>query len=383
MPGIWDNQGYGTETDKLRHNFVGKGWYKRQVEIPKNWTGRRAFLLITGISRYAKVWIDDHFLGEHIGYLSAQEYDVTQYAAPGKTATLTIQVDSKQRWAVDALFGASSLADYMDVEWGGIWGHVSLEARTDVWLGDLFVQPDVAGSSCSASATLNGKSDLANAAKLEVFGHGGQRLAESLLKIDPKAAAGQPIVVKAAIPNAKLWTPDSPTLYTASLSLLKGNQVLDTVESRFGMRQFTVDGPYLLLNGKRIMLRGYGDDHIYPEQMSMPSDKELHLKQLRIIKSYGFNHVRHHSTIMPPEYYEACDEVGMITTAEFPICYSVFLPGTGDRWKACVLPGTDPAPAIETYKREWAAAIKRHRNHPSIFCWVMGKRDVGRSPLTV
>lgn len=381
VPGVWDNQGYGTETDKVRHNFVGKGWYKRQIEIPQSWTGRRAFLVITGVHRYSKVWIDDHFLGEHIGYLSAQEYDVTQYAAPGKTVTLTIQVDSKQRWAVDALFGASSLADYMDIEWGGIWGHVQLEARSDAWLSDLFVQPDVANSSCAVSATLNGKADAAEAAKLEVFDNDGQRVAENLLKVDPSTSVGQSIAVKAAIPGAKLWTPDSPTLYTARLSLLKGDQVLDTVESRFGMRQFTVDGYRLLLNGKRIMLCGYGDDHIYPAKMAMPSDKELHLKQLRIIKSYGFNHVRHHSTIMPPEYYEACDEVGMITTAEFPICYNVFLPEFGDTWKARVSPGTDPAPAIETYKREWAAAIKRHRNHPSILCWVMGNELWDGIPL--
>lgn len=372
VPGIWDNQGYGTETDKLRHHFVGTGWYKRQVEIPQDWTGRRTFLLITGVHRYSKVWIDDHFLGEHIGYLSVQEYDVTQFAAPGKTVTVTIQVDSKQRWAVDALFGASSLADYMDIEWGGIWGHVQLERRSDVWLSDLFVQPDVASSSCEVRATLNGKADAADAAKLEVFDNGGNRVAENLLRADPKAAVGQPIAVKAAIPDAKLWSPDSPTLYTAKLSLLRDNQILNTIESRFGMREFAIDGCHLLLNGKRIMLCGYGDDHIYPAKMSMPSDKELHLKQLRIIKSYGFNHVRHHSTIMPPEYYDACDEVGMITTAEFPICYAEFLPGVGKTWQVRVPPSTDPAPAEETYKREWTAAIKRHGNHPSILCWVMG-----------
>jgi hypothetical protein len=260
----------------------------------------------------------------------------------------------------------------MDIEWGGIWGHVQLETRSDVWLSDLFVQPDVPGASCTLNATLNGKADAADAAKLEVFDNRGQRVAENLLKVGPKTSVGQSIAAKAAIPNAKLWTPESPTLYTARLSLLKGGQVVDTVESRFGMRQFTVDGHRLLLNGKRIMLCGYGDDHIYPAWMSMPSDKALHLKQLRIIKSFGFNHVRHHSTIMPPEYYDACDEVGMITTAEFPICYAEFLPGIGKTWNARVAPGTAPTPAQETYKREWDAVIKRHRNHPSILCWVMG-----------
>ena len=260
----------------------------------------------------------------------------------------------------------------MDVAWGGIWGHVFLEARSDCFLNDLFVQPDAANSSCSASATLSGKADLADSAKLEIFDKSGDRVAEASLKIDPKTVAGQAIAVKATIRDAKLWSPDSPTLYNAKLSLLKGNEALDAVETRFGMRQFTTDGYRLLLNGKRIMLCGYGDDHIYPEQMAMPSDKELHLKRLRIIKSYGFTHVRHHSTIMPPEYYDACDEVGIITTAEFPIAYEPFIPGTGARWKANVKPGTDPKPVLDTYHREWTAAITRHRNHPCILCWVVG-----------
>ena len=381
VPGVWDNQGYGTETDKVYHNFVGKGWYKRQVDIPKSWPGSRAFLVITGVNRYSKVWIDDHFLGEHIGYLSVQEYDVTPYIVPGKNATITIQVDSKQRWAVDALYGCSSLADFMDIEWGGIWGHVRLEARSNVWLSDLFVQTDIADSSCSASATLNGKSDLADTIKLEVFDQSGRRVAETSQKIGPKTAAKQAVAVKAAIPDAVLWTPDSPTLYTARLSLLENSQVLDTMESRFGMRQFTIDGYRLLLNGKRIMLRGYGDDHIYPKEGPMSANKNMHLKRLRTIKSYGFNHVRHHSTIMPPEYYDACDEVGMIVNAEFPICYSHFLPGTGMWWKERAPKNTDPGPGNETYKREWTATIKRHRNHPSILCWVMGNELWDGVPL--
>jgi hypothetical protein len=382
VPGIWDNQGYGKESEKLHHDFAGKGWYKRTIEIPRDWAGRRVFLVITGVSRYAKTWINDQYLGEHIGFLSNFEYDLTQYVTPGQTATLTIQVDSKQRWAVDTMFGSSTTADYVDVEWGGIWGHVRLEARSDVWLSDLFLQPDVPGSACKASATINGRIDATDAVKAEVFNQNGRRVAEATTKLESKLAASDPPAsVTVKIPNPKLWSPDSPTLYTAKLSLLKGNEVLDTVESRFGMRQFTIDGYRILLNGKRIMLRGYGDDHIYAEQMAMPSDKELHLKQLRIIKSYGFNHVRHHSAIMPPEYYDACDEIGMIPNGEFPIAYAAALPGVGRWWQEKSPPGTkDPGPALETYRREWAAAIKQNRNHPSIFCWVMGNELYDETP---
>ena len=372
VPGIWDNQGYGTETSKVRHNFVGKGWYRRQVEIPKSWTGRRVFLAITGATRYAKVWINEKCLGEHVGYLSVFELDVTEHVIPGQTVTITIQIDSKQRWEVDSMSGAAMLADYMDVAWGGIWGHVFLEARSGAWLSDMFIQPDVTNLSCKVNAMLNGKVELADRAKLEVFDKKDKRIADSVAKMKSDNVAGQLISIQVSLPKAELWTPDSPTLYKVRLSLLKGKKVVDAVENRFGMRQFSYDGPHLLLNGKRIMLCGYGDDHIYTEQISMPSDKNLHLTRLRLIKSYGFNHVRHHSTVMPPEYYDACDELGIITTAEFPIVYRPFLPGIGQTWKRNVPPGTDPGPALETDKREWEAAIKRNRNHPSILCWVRG-----------
>jgi len=381
VPGIWDNQGYGTETPKVRHNFVGKGWYQRTVSIPAGWAGRRAFLAVTGVSRYAKAWINGQFVGEHIGYVSPAEFEVTDHIVPGQPLVVVIQVDSKQRWEVDALYGASALADYVDVAWGGIWGHVYLEARAGVWLDDLFVSSEVAGPSCVASAMARGQAGGCDGARLEVFEPGGRQVASVSGVLAPHTPAGAPLEVHADLPGAELWTPDRPTLYTARLSLLAGDRVIDAAETRFGLREFRADGYRLLLNGKPMMLRGYGDDHIYVDRMGMPSDNELHRSRLRLIKRYGFNHVRHHSTMMPPEYYDACDEVGIVSTAEFPIVYAPFLPGRGETWRAHVAPGTDPGPALETYRREWAGAIRRLRNHPSILCWVMGNELYEDMPL--
>ena len=372
VPGIWDNQGYGKETDMLWHNMPGKGWYKRQVQIPVEWNGRRIFLCIGGVHRYAKMWVNDHYLGEHIGFLSKLEYDLTSFVKAGEQATITIQVDSKQRWNIDAMYGTGNLADFMMVEWGGIWGHVKLEARDETWLSELCIRSDISDSRCTAGAILNGRSIQADAAKLEVFDKDGRQVAQNSIQFPKTISAGEAVNLQATIPDPVLWSPDKPYVYTARLSLLRGEQIIDSLQSGFGMREIVIDGPNILLNGKRLMLCGYGDDHIYPAEMAFSVDKELHLKRLRLIKSYGFNHVRHHSTIMPDEYYEACDEVGIMPTAEFPIVYGVFLPGTGEIWQKKVVEGTDPKPALDTYKREWTAAIKRHRNHPSILCWVMG-----------
>ncbi|MBE3135481.1 MAG: hypothetical protein IMZ55_18595, partial [Acidobacteria bacterium] len=368
VPGIWDAQGYGTETDRLRHNFVGKGWYKREVDLPRLAEGRRALLRITGVHRYAKVWWDGIYLGEHIGYLSPFEYDITEHAAAGRKAVVTLQVDSDQRWAVDGLFGAADLADYFEAQWGGLWGHVSIEVRPDTWVEDLYVQPTAFPPAVKASVVVRGRGRRATALRLEVRDAEGNLVAQEACPLAEPLEAGSTLNMGAALPGARLWSPEAPNLYVASLAVLDGSEVVDRVESRFGIRQIEMRGPYFYLNGKRLFLCGYGDDHIYPKEMARPSDKALHLARLRLIRSYGFNFVRHHSTIMPPEYYDACDEVGMLVSAEFPIAYQNFYEKAGK-------------PALETHKREWDAAIRQLRNHPSIFDWCMGNEFWDGLPL--
>ncbi|MDX9972079.1 MAG: glycoside hydrolase family 2 TIM barrel-domain containing protein [FCB group bacterium] len=355
VPGAWDAQGYGEETDKLHHNYVGKGWYKRELTIPAGWDGKRVFIRFGGVYRYAKVWVNGQYLGEHIGYVSDFEYDITDAVKAGEKAIIAIQIDSEQRWNVDTMLGCMDIIDHLFTYWGGIWGHVSLEARAQAWTEDVFVQPKYSPASCSVTATVAGDKTLADEARLEILSTSGEVVAQSKQPV----AAGAQIQIDAAIPGANLWTPETPYLYTARLSLLRQGEVLDRQETRFGLRTIEIQGTNFLLNGKKYYMNGYGDDCVYPETICPPSDKEYYLKRLRLIKSYGFNHVRHHSHFVTPEYYAACDELGMLVSPELPIGYEYFYARAG-------------AEALELYKTEWAAAIKHYRNHPSIFDWCMG-----------
>ena len=361
VPGAWDAQGFGPETSKLRHNFVGKAWYRRQVTIPAGWKGKRLFLIIGGVHRYAKVWVNGTCLGEHIGYLSPIEHPINEFAQAGETATLAICVDSKQRWDVDTLAGCFDIIDEMFTAWGGIWGHVAIEARGEAWLSDLFVQPKLDPPACLVSARLNGKAEGAKL-KMDIVDADGRVAARA------EAEAREMISIRAEIPAARLWSPNHPDLYTARLSLVRGDEVLDSVETRFGLRVIEIKEPHILLNGKRLFLHGYGDDAVYPETMAAPSDKAVYLKRLRLIKSYGFNYVRHHSHFLPPEYYDAADEVGMLISPELPIAYLNYY----QRAKG---------PALELYKQEWAAVIRRFRNHPCILDWCMGNEMWDGVPL--
>jgi hypothetical protein len=157
------------------------------------------------------------------------------------------------------------------------------------------------------------------------------------------------------IPNARLWTPDTPNLYTARVKLVQGEQVLHELSVRFGLREITAEGRKLFLNGKPLFLAGYGDDTTYPITGMMPWDKETYLKNLRLMRSLGFNFVRHHSCTPHDEYFEAADEVGMLVQPEAGMAYDKFWP------KAHVL-----------FAKEWPHLVRAFRNHPSVWAWCTG-----------
>ncbi|MBR6387043.1 MAG: hypothetical protein IKS14_02210 [Thermoguttaceae bacterium] len=385
VPGIWDAQGYGVENDKVKHNFVGKGWYKRTVSVPKNWEKDDSiFLVLQGISRYAKVWIDGNLVGpEAIGCIGSHEWNVSQFLTPGKEATVAICVDSAQRWDVDPLLGAASLNDYLEIKWGGLWGHVYLESRPKTRLDSLYLRTklwyddkkNVTRAVCQVDATVldeNKTPDFKGTLRLQVFDSNSNCVNDKLEDVNLDLSSGQADVSAAVqIPNPKLWTPDSPYLYRVRATLVRSQRV-DALESTYGAREIKFDGNRILLNGKPFFLRGYGDDHIYPIEFSMPTDINMYRERLKIIKSFGFNHCRHHSCILPHEYYDACDELGMLPNGEMLLGYPQQLPGEGDLWKRNVPEGADPKPALDTIKERWAQVVKEYRNHPSIFIWVGG-----------
>ncbi len=354
VPGAWDAQGVGGATDKLRHNFVGAAWYKKEVALPAAWSGMRVFLCVEGVHRSAAAWVDDEPLGDHAGYLSPWELEVPPALVRDGKVRIALRVDSRQDWTRDCLTGCIDIIDEMFTVWGGLWGRVRLEARSDAWLEGLFLAPDSALPGFAVSAAIGGDAAVATACRFEAFAPDGK-----LLTAVAAPVRGASVAVACPIPEAKLWTPDAPYLYTGRLTLRGGDAVLDRAEARAGIRRIEIRGPCFYLNGKKLFLRGYGDDSVYPATMAPPANVDVYRARLEVAKRYGFNFVRHHSHFLPPEYYDAADEVGMLISPELPIAYLEYY-------------ARAKGPSLELYAHEWAAAITRLRNHPSIFDWCMG-----------
>jgi hypothetical protein len=365
VPGAWDAQGIGDETDKVKNNYVGKAWYRKEVIIPDNWTGKQIILYIGGVHRYADVWINGKYMLRHVGYLSDFEIDLTKQAVPGRKITVAIRVDSRQDWKIDALTGAFDIIDYMDINWGGIYQHVRLEARNSLWIKDVFIKPDVSRSAIDLDISFNthtsGNTKL-TAGIIDPQGKIVKNISKTVI-ISPEETT---LTWTIPIENPQLWSPNHPLLYRIELSLYNNGKKTDNFITRFGMRQIEIRGADIYLNGKKIYLHGYGDDTNYPKTLSPPASYEEYRHRMKLIKSFGFNYVRHHSSVPLPEYFDTADELGILVQPELPIAYERFL-----------IKGMENKASKQLYIDSWKAIIRRYRNHPSVFGWCMSNEMYG------
>jgi len=356
VPGSWDAQGFGEPTDKVRHNYLGKAWYRRVVDVPSSWVGKRAYLCVGGVHRYADVWVNGRHVARHVGYVTPFEADVTDNIMPGSPAAIAIRVDSAQDWSIDCLTGCFDIIDYMDVNWGGIWGHVRLEARSPTFIEDAFVKPDVGAAAADVEVSTSVASGSASPMlRATVIAPDGRQVAAT------EQAAASSVSLTLPVPGALVWSPNHPWLYRLKLELRHRGRVVDSWEDRFGMRQIEIRGADVYLNGNRVFLHGYGDDCVFPDTLVPPASHDAYRRRFGLAKQFGMNYVRHHSHVPVPEYFDIADEMGLLIQPELPIAYEPFF----DRAKG------SPA-ALDLYRQTWDGMIRRLRNHASLFAWCMG-----------
>lgn len=391
VPGAWNAQGIGFESrdqlrayekhileeqrelnkrgilgvqrasDRIEHVYPGPGWYRKKVTIPAEWKGKIPWLIFEGVHREAEVWVNGKSAGTHRSYLTPFRIDLSQSALgvkPGDTLTIAVRVDARRHRNLDPLLGCLDTLDFLYLTWGGIHLPVRLEATAPARIEEVFIVPKLAEKSAEIRVAVDGSRIGKLEIAAEIRDADGAAVASRMQAV---AEGGAETLLTARIEKPKLWSPQSPHLYTARLRLLADGAVLDERAVRFGMREFRVAGGKFLLNGRPIFLRGYGDDCIFPNTICPSVDKNELRARLARAREFGFNYVRHHSWTPPEAYLEAADELGMMLQPEFPFAY---------RWNLPKTPGAKRAALAQ-----WEAVIRRNRNHPSIVDWCMGNEQ--------
>lgn len=348
--------------------YAGAAWYQRDIEIPREWQGKRIVLELERPHWETRVWVGNRLIGSSNALATPHEYDLGALTA-GKHQ-LTIRVDNRR--IIDIGENSHSITDHTQGNWNGIAGRIELAATSPVWIDELTVYPHVE----TRSATIKGR--LMNAG-----GKSGRgKLAVSLGQLKGGRSQVQLPVVKevawdsngasfeaevALGEGAALWDEFNPVLYQVAASLDGGSQARDFKSVNIGLREIGTQGTQFVLNGRKLFIRGTLECAIFPKTGHPPTDVASWKRIIGVAKAHGLNNFRFHSWCPPEAAFIAADELGFYLHVE---CSS---------WPNQSTTLGDGKPVDEWIYQEADRILKHYGNHPSFLFLLSGNEPGGRN----
>lgn len=338
--------------------------YRRSFDVPSSWKGKRVLLHFGAVDWRTDVWVNDVKVGSHTGGFTPFSFDITE-ALQRKNNTLLVKVwDPTDKGYQPRGKQVSRPEGIWYTPVTGIWQTVWLEPVSESYIQDLRITPDIDNSLLSLKALVK---DATSKDLVEVKVFDGQQLVAQGKSINGEC-------VQVAMPeNAKLWSPESPFLYTLKVSLKQGGKLVDEVSSYAAMRKYSskrdANGIVRLeLNNKPLFQFGPLDQGWWPDGLyTAPTDEAL-LYDIQKTKDFGFNMIRKHIKVEPARWYTYCDKLGIIVWQDMP---------SGDRnpeWQnRKYFEGTEMKRSAESeacYRKEWKEIMDALYSYPCIGTWI-------------
>ena len=330
--------------------FIGKGTYRTVFEVPDT-AGRSTTLVFDGAMSNARVFVNDkEVMFWPYGYNSFY-VGVDSVVMPGKNS-LRVELENFERasrWYPGA----------------GLYRNVHLvttdKVHIPVW-GTYVTTPKVTEEYASVSLEMEieglkkgEKADIVT----EILSPDGQAV---VADTSSYVSHGQTFTQNFIVDNPRLWSPESPELYSAVTKIVKDGKEVDRYTTRFGIREIEyVPEKGFFLNGKPTKFRGVCNHHdLGPLGAAVNRSALRH--QIELLKDMGVNAIRTSHNMPAPELVELCDEMGVMLMVE-PFDDWGFRPkspnGYGsvfDKWA----------------ERDITNMVKHFRNSPSVVMWSIG-----------
>lgn len=324
------------------HKRGGTGYYEKTFYVPEADSAMSKTLYFEGVYRNAEVSVNGELLAFHpYGYTSFK-VDFTEVCRFGDFNTVEVKVSNN---GINSRWYSGS----------GIYRHVWLETEPrrhlDLW--DIAVRTAVLPSGKASVEVVSG--DMRpEEIKVSIFDISGRRV-----------ASGDNVL---EIKNPRLWSPDTPYLYTAEISLVEDGRVTDVKRQRFGIRElhFSAEKGFLL-NGEPVLLKG-GCVHHDCGLLGSASFDAAEYRKVRLLKENGFNAVRCAHNPPSEAFLNACDEIGLFVVDE-----------AFDQWKRAKNPDDYHLDFEEWSSSDIVSMVRRDRNHPCVIMWSIGNEIADRS----
>ena len=304
--------------------------YRKIFTAPGDWRGKKLILRFDGAAHEATVFCNGERVGYHACGYTAFCVDITDLVRLGGENVIDVRLDTRESLNIPP-FGF--VIDYLC--YGGLYREVTLEVKEPEYIKEVLIEN-------------TGLREI----RMRIFSECGNVVTDI---VDSSGAVISSAVGKAFelnVPEAELWSVDSPALYTARVRAMRGGECVDEKSLCFGFRtvKFKSDGFYL--NGERLKIRGLNRHQAYAYVgYAMPrSVQELDAEILK--NELGVNAVRTSHYPQSQHFISRCDELGLLVFTEIPGWQHI-----GDEdWKRQAVKNTDEM-------------VRQYMHHPSIMLW--------------
>ncbi len=314
-----------------------------------------------GVYQKAEVFVNGQKAGQHHYGYTPFTVDVTKFLYKDKRENeVVVKVDNSEqpncRW-----YSGS-----------GIYRHVWLETMPALHIAEngVFVTtPDVSANKATVKVEVTVQNEGNNDQQGIVEVEGQQQ------KVSLKAGESKAVTFTYTINNPKLWSPESPYLYTTEVSLstpLSAQRGAGGESVKFGIRSFSFDAENgFVLNGKKVLINGACVHHDDGVLGAMAFD-DAEIRKVRQMKEAGFNLIRTSHNPTTRAFLDACDSIGMLVIDE-----------AFDGWRTQKNPYDYSTVIDSCFREDIHAMVLRDRNHPSIISWSIGNEVIERKDIRV
>ncbi len=375
VPGSWQMQGYGKPIyTNIEYPFdvnppfiSGEngnpvGLYQREFNIPDDWMNKQISIHFGSVSSAFYLWINGQKVGYSEDSWSPAEFNITRYIEKGSN-TLTLQVF---RWS-----DGSYLEDMDDWRMSGIFRDVFLLAKPDVNIRDYFVTStflDKNNALFSLELEIENKTEARMqgfSLSFKLLDSKGKTVSEQERQI-PEQADKENVNLSFSeeVKSPYKWSHENPYLYDLIISLKnEKKEETETISSKVGFREITVQGNLILLNGSALLIKGVNWVEHDPVHGKYVPKARLE-KELKLIKQNNINCVRPAVRPADPYFYSLCDQYGLLVIDEANVeshgmWYDEESLAKNETWQ-------------KAHVERIEACMQRDKNHPSVIMWSLG-----------